>query len=480
MVGGPGDKLGTPPSARGFSLMIFERGLNKYTKVFKATEENGYAFIIYSDGEKKLILKGGKGSDHKETVFNGSKELQDIRKQKYSDQDDITFLRKICLSGRAWVVDLQNKKYYFIGIWNTTITPEQNEALKEYLSKFPKDSTYIQMGQQGSDASSKFGLVNSFSPKIAKSQIKLTDKEKDFIQQAHMRTSELPAAYAKQLQKLKGLSESQVSTIKTTISLMNEWNGLSELDYSGAVGVHELMMFYPKATDDQRNQMDSCLDNKDFECVRSLITQVTGMSTDHLKEFELEEGWKDWLAAGAIGLGALHGGNLKATTPSATYSNSAIDQSFVDYIKSVENAARVGFDKQKKLWFPHKSVEGGSDTIGYGHKIQSGEDFSNGITDSQADSLLKKDLEKAKKQVEKEVGTNRLSKKQMEMFVDFVFNMGTLKKFPKFTAAALSNDVSGMRAQYKRFTGGRELKGRNAAFLQRFLTEYFGFNYSIG
>jgi hypothetical protein len=58
--------------------------------------------------------------------------------------------------------------------------------------------------------------------------------------------------------------------------------------------------------------------------------------------------------------------------------------------------------------------------------------------------------------------------------------MGTLKKFPKFTQAALKNDVGGMKAQYKRTAGGRELKGRNTAFLNRFLTEYFGFNYAIG
>jgi hypothetical protein len=48
------------------------------------------------------------------------------------------------------------------------------------------------------------------------------------------------------------------------------------------------------------------------------------------------------------------------------------------------------------LWFPHKSFEGGSDTIAYGHKIQSGEDFSAGITDAQAEELLKKDIEKVK------------------------------------------------------------------------------------
>lgn len=64
-------------------------------------------------------------------------------------------------------------------------------------------------------------------------------------------------------------------------------------------------------------------------------------------------------------------------------------------IKKFENSKdypRGGFDKQKKLWFPHKSLEGGSDTIAYGHKIQKGEDFSKGITDSQAEQLLEKDI----------------------------------------------------------------------------------------
>jgi GH24 family phage-related lysozyme (muramidase) len=205
-----------------------------------------------------------------------------------------------------------------------------------------------------------------------------------------------------------------------------------------------------------------------------------------LEAIKLKEGWKDLVAAAALGVSALKGGNLQAAKPvtpspaitqTAQKSTSVVNSSFVDYIKRVENSGKAGYDKNKKLWFPHKSFEGGSDTIGYGHKIQSGEDFSKGITDAQAEDLLKKDLQKAQDQVKKELGGQQISQKQMEMFVDFVFNMGTLKKFPKFTQAALKNDVEAMKGQYKRFAGGKELKGRNAAFLQRFLTEYFGFNY---
>lgn len=206
-----------------------------------------------------------------------------------------------------------------------------------------------------------------------------------------------------------------------------------------------------------------------------------GRKFDEVKvAHDLEEGWKDWLAAGAIGLGAMSGkvdaSKMKPADQAAiTQSVQKSVGSFIDYIKKVENQGKVGYNAEKKLWFPHKSFEGGSDTIGYGHKIQKGEDFSKGITDAQAESLLKTDLAKAKQQVYKELGSVKLTPQQEEMFVDFVFNMGTLKKFPKFTEFALKNDLEGMKSQYKRYAGGKELKGRNSEFLKRFLAEYFGF-----
>ncbi len=64
-------------------------------------------------------------------------------------------------------------------------------------------------------------------------------------------------------------------------------------------------------------------------------------------------------------------------------------------IKKFENSQdnpRGGYNKAKKLWFPHRSVEGGSDTIAYGHKLQKGEDFSRGITEDEAMALLQKDI----------------------------------------------------------------------------------------
>jgi len=67
----------------------------------------------------------------------------------------------------------------------------------------------------------------------------------------------------------------------------------------------------------------------------------------------------------------------------------------INVIKAFENSKanpKGGYNKQAKKWFPHKSIEGGSDTIAYGHKLLPGEDFSKGLTDHEAEQLLEKDI----------------------------------------------------------------------------------------
>lgn len=78
-------------------------------------------------------------------------------------------------------------------------------------------------------------------------------------------------------------------------------------------------------------------------------------------------------------------------------SESNLETKVVNIVKRFENSIdnpRGGYNKAKKLWFPHKSLEGGSDTIAYGHKIQPGENFSKGLSDSDALKLLEKDVGK--------------------------------------------------------------------------------------
>lgn len=152
------------------------------------------------------------------------------------------------------------------------------------------------------------------------------------------------------------------------------------------------------------------------------------------------------------------------------------NQNFTNYVKSVENGIHKGYDEKRHLWFPIKSIEGGTDTIAYGHKLHSGENFSKGITDDQASQLLIKDLNQARVKVKHEIDNeygiglfNTLSLSSQEMLIDFVFNLGSLRSFPKFVRGVLTNNKDIMQKEYKRFIGGKELTNRNKIFFNRYL-----------
>jgi hypothetical protein len=80
---------------------------------------------------------------------------------------------------------------------------------------------------------------------------------------------------------------------------------------------------------------------------------------------------------------------------SGTGDESMLITKAANVIKAFENSKanpKGGYNKKAKKWFPHKSLEGGSDTIAYGHKLLPGEDFSKGLTDNEAEQLLEKDI----------------------------------------------------------------------------------------
>ena len=151
-----------------------------------------------------------------------------------------------------------------------------------------------------------------------------------------------------------------------------------------------------------------------------------------------------------------------------------MDREFVEYIKSAENAGKTGFEKGR--WYPHKSFEGGTDTIAYGHKLQKGESYSRGLSESQASNLLKRDLLNAENIVRAKIGTkeyDKLDMKRKQMLLDFAFNLGPgfTREFPKFTKGVLANDLEVMKKEYKRYSNDVELVRRNKMFEDLFLKE---------
>ena len=179
--------------------------------------------------------------------------------------------------------------------------------------------------------------------------------------------------------------------------------------------------------------------------------------------------------------------------------------SFISFIKNLENNGRYGFKNGK--WYPHVSPEGGLPTIAYGHKLKPGEDYSQGITDREADKLLEHDLEIAKykvvqyhqkwvsdyiKRIKQAYNTPgnkyyefsnsltpenqifKLDEKQIEMLTEFVFNLGSLSKFPKFASAVFRHDWEEAKKEGKRSysdsSGHRkELTSRNQSFYSKYL-----------
>ena len=51
---------------------------------------------------------------------------------------------------------------------------------------------------------------------------------------------------------------------------------LYELSYQGNIGIEELMLFYDRATDEQKDQLEQFLTDEDIEAALALLELVTG------------------------------------------------------------------------------------------------------------------------------------------------------------------------------------------------------------
>jgi lysozyme len=103
----------------------------------------------------------------------------------------------------------------------------------------------------------------------------------------------------------------------------------------------------------------------------------------------------------------------------------------------------------------------GKATIGYGHLILAGEDFSGGITEEEAEEILKKDLERTEIGVEQAVDVD-LTDNQFAALVSFAFNLG-VRTLQRSTLLMLVNkgDFDSAADEFPKwcYAGGKQLKG---------------------
>ena len=116
-----------------------------------------------------------------------------------------------------------------------------------------------------------------------------------------------------------------------------------------------------------------------------------------------------------------------------------------------------GYDRKNNRWLPVDSVEGGTPTVAYGIKLGTG---------SPEAKLAEKQgfhINKAKEIYDNKFGEgnwDKLSPKSQSILADYSFNVG-LQKFPKLMEGFHSGNIDTIRKEYKRFTNGRPLTGRN-------------------
>ena len=150
-------------------------------------------------------------------------------------------------------------------------------------------------------------------------------------------------------------------------------------------------------------------------------------------------------------------------------------KSLRDLLKEVENANRTGF--KNGMWYPHESVEKGTRTVAYGHKLSEEEDSGNyvvlpdgevvdltsrGLTTEEAEQLLDEDI-RTKRNVAKTqwnsaqpVPFNELPTLHKNLLTEIAFNIGTLKNksgsfgWPSLAEGILNNDKDKIKSELMR------------------------------
>lgn len=150
-------------------------------------------------------------------------------------------------------------------------------------------------------------------------------------------------------------------------------------------------------------------------------------------------------------------------------------QSFSNQLKSGENGQNKGYDNESGLWFPFDVGINNEQNIGWGINMStlSAADkkrFSKGVSTEEIEGLynerISSHLNKSQKHITSLGGNWDSFPDNIKLaLTDFSYNLGSLKKFPKFTQAIIDNDLATAKKEYKRFytqNGKRtEMVGRN-------------------
>lgn len=133
----------------------------------------------------------------------------------------------------------------------------------------------------------------------------------------------------------------------------------------------------------------------------------------------------------------------------------ASKQELMERLKKYENSIQKGLDPVTGRYFPHKSIEGGRDTLAFGDKLLEGKYspeeldrfYKYGMTQEEADEALMRNIREAEQGAERIMtskGIQGLDPVQKEALTEMVFQMGVTgtKGFPAMLEALKMKDYN--------------------------------------
>ena len=111
----------------------------------------------------------------------------------------------------------------------------------------------------------------------------------------------------------------------------------------------------------------------------------------------------------------------------------------------------------------------GNPTIGYGHLIRPGEDYSAGITEAQAETLFRQDVERVVNPALDKI-TIDLTQNQVDALGSFIFNVGTGGFLKSILSHVNAGEIEGTTSHMLQFIKGRDASSGRRQVLRGLLT----------
>lgn len=126
--------------------------------------------------------------------------------------------------------------------------------------------------------------------------------------------------------------------------------------------------------------------------------------------------------------------------------------------------------RAREAFVPRPYNDGaGNMTIGYGHLIRKGESYSGGITQAQADTLFRQDVERVVNPALDRITIN-LTQNQIDALGSFIFNVGTGGFIKSILPHLNAGEKQGVTSRMLQFVTGRDANTGRHQLLRGLLT----------